>query len=180
MTARFYDLSGNSCWRTPEHYIAAARRAMGGIIDLDPASDEDANRIVRAVTYFSPQNGQDGLNLSWCGNVWLNPPYSDFRGQAGQWIAKLRSEYMSRNVTQAIALINLGTAYQTAVQAAMDVAAAVCIPNERIQFDPPPGYAGKVTRPTQANMLIYFGRYAELFAREFRQFGTIFDVARPG
>ena len=51
---------------------------MLGGIDLDPASNAEANRVVRAEVFFS--SADDGLGKSWEGRVWLNPPYSPEKG----------------------------------------------------------------------------------------------------
>ena len=42
-------------------------------IDLDPASCEMAQEVVKAKTYCTEQD--DGLSMSWSGCVFLNPPY---------------------------------------------------------------------------------------------------------
>ena len=42
-------------------------------IDVDPASSEAANKIVRASTYYTIED--EGLSKSWSGRVWMNPPY---------------------------------------------------------------------------------------------------------
>lgn len=59
-------------WYTPPPVVAAARAVMGGI-DLDPASCETANRVVRADVFWSEVDWP--LTRRWFGRVWLNPPF---------------------------------------------------------------------------------------------------------
>ena len=98
-------------WYTPSKYIEAARAVMGSI-DLDPASCALANKTVQADTYYTKEN--NGLELPWYGNVWLNPPYSNeqspsglmvgkHKGMTGLFIDKLIN---SQDVSQAIVCIN--------------------------------------------------------------------------
>jgi DNA N-6-adenine-methyltransferase (Dam). len=69
--------SAKENWGTPPWIVEAARRVMGSI-DLDPASSEEANKVVRAGCYFTKED--DGLSGLWNLhderklNVWLNPP----------------------------------------------------------------------------------------------------------
>jgi DNA N-6-adenine-methyltransferase (Dam) len=87
-------------WYTPEKYIASARVVLGDI-DLDPASCESANKVVRAGTYFTID--QDGLKADWFGRVWLNPPY----GKAcSAFAAKLCEAYDKEEIESAILLVN--------------------------------------------------------------------------
>src|ERR1700686_3804949 len=65
-------------WYTPAKYIEAARRTMGSI-DLDPASCELANQIVKATKFYTQE--ENGLDQEWYGNVWLNPPYGSSIGK---------------------------------------------------------------------------------------------------
>lgn len=67
---------------TPEYIVKAVKRVYG-TIQLDPASCSEANKIVKAYEYYSPEDGKDGLQLPW--NIWnapggntifLNPPGS--------------------------------------------------------------------------------------------------------
>ena len=72
---------------TPDWVAEIGRRAMGGI-ELDPASCEEANRVIRADHYFTRED--DGLAQEWYGKVWLNPPY--LGGNKTAFIKKLLSE----------------------------------------------------------------------------------------
>jgi hypothetical protein len=49
---------------TPAKYIEAARTVLGGI-DLDPASCEEANKVVKATAFFYKDD--DGLTKEWWG-----------------------------------------------------------------------------------------------------------------
>lgn len=99
-------MTGKQDWRdkdidkteryTPEPIVSACRRAMGGI-DLDPASCDRANRVVRADRYYTFE--QDGLGFPWKGRVFLNHPYG--RGRNEAWMKKLFSEYEKGNIDRA-------------------------------------------------------------------------------
>jgi hypothetical protein len=60
--------TGNNEWYTPAKYIEAARAVLGSI-DVDPASNNIAQRIVGAAKYYTKENS--GLDKEWHGNVWL-------------------------------------------------------------------------------------------------------------
>ena len=90
-------------WYTPKKYIEAAREVLG-TIGLDPASCEDANRIVKAETFFTEED--DGLKKKWSGKVWLNPPYGDI---GPKFVAKLIKAYEAGDVQEAILLVNNAT-----------------------------------------------------------------------
>ena len=161
-----FDAGESSEWYTPERYIEAARLAMGGI-DLDPASCALANQAVRAARYFA--RSDDGLQQQWHGRIWLNPPYSDYKGQAAEWAGKLLAEHTAGRVSQAVMLVNLSTSYQSAMQQVAS-AGLVCIVDHRIRFYTP---GGQAERPPQANVIFYLGERRRQFYEWFKRFGVV-------
>jgi len=94
--------SASSHWCTPTKWIDLVREVMGDI-DLDPASNDLANRhFVNAKRYYD----EGGLGLQWRGSVFLNPPYGKIgiESSAGIWLEKLLHEYQSGHCDEAIAL----------------------------------------------------------------------------
>jgi len=75
MNAAFYQINKTNTtdvWLTPPAIIEAL-----GEFDLDPCCPNNLPWAT-AKTFFSLENGQDGLALEWGGRVWLNPPYSNW------------------------------------------------------------------------------------------------------
>ena len=150
--------SGNNEWYTPAEYIEAARRTMGSI-DLDPASCEVANRVVKAENIYTIDD--DGLTQQWYGNIWLNPPY------AGELIKQFAEKLVSSDFEQAIVLVNNAT--ETAwFNTLIEAATAVVFPRGRVRFYMPDGATGA---PLQGQAVLYVGDNPEDFMREFAGFG---------
>jgi hypothetical protein len=78
-----------------------------GSIDLDPASHEAANELVKAQLFYTLAD--DGLEQDWHGNVWLNPPYTGGhqRSQVPLWMDKLCDEIAASRTVQACVLLAL-------------------------------------------------------------------------
>ncbi|MEZ4558753.1 MAG: DNA N-6-adenine-methyltransferase [Caldilineaceae bacterium] len=156
--------SGNNEWYTPAEYIEAARVVMGWI-DLDPASSELANTVVKAIAYYTAAD--DGLDHKWWGNVWLNPPYAG--DLVGKFADKLIYSLEGRHIDQAIVLVNNATEtvwFQTLISAAD----AVCFLRSRISYWSPEGVK---RQPLQGQAVIYAGPHPDRFAGEFDAFGYI-------
>lgn len=169
MSKRHFDPGSNSEWMTPVKYVDAAREAMGGI-DLDPASTGVANLRVRAKTYYTRQD--DGLSQRWIGRVWMNPPYSDHRGQAADWISHLHYHWRFGGVDQAVALIYLVTLFQEPMQRVLRNS-LLCILDHRIKFELADQAAKQPHDPTQPNAFLYLGARQEQFRWHFLEFGVV-------
>jgi phage N-6-adenine-methyltransferase len=150
-------------WYTPQKYIEAARLVMG-TLDLDPASCESANRIVRAAKYHTRET--NGLNKPWPGNVWLNPPYGRDDGQR-RWAARLIEQFQADITKQAILLVNATTGASW-FQPLWNY--PICFTDHRIRF-----YTaqGESNQPTKDNAFVYFGPHVEIFEQVFSQFGHV-------
>lgn len=162
----------NDEWCTPADVIALARELMGDI-DLDPASNDLAQRVVQASSYHTRIS--DGLIHNWRGRVWLNPPYS--YPQVERFTQKLIQEYERGNVTQATVLVN-NRADADWCQQLMFAATATCFSAKRIGFEHP--RLGKPDQNRQGQIFFYFGEQPLRFARLFGHFGAMFGQAIDG
>lgn len=152
--------SGNNEWYTPKEYIEAAYKTMG-VINLDPASNEIANKVVKAEKYYTAD--ENGLEKAWNGNIWLNPPYSS--DLIGKFADKLLSE--RKNYTQAIVLVNNATETEW-FNKIVSISSAVCFPKGRVKFYTPDGKTGQ---PLQGQAVLYIGDNPNEFINAFAGFG---------
>lgn len=151
--------SGENEWYTPECYIISARKVMGSI-DLDPASNEYANKIIKAKKYFDSKT--DGLKQKWFGNIWMNPPYA--QPLINDFINRLETE----SYNQAIVLVNNATETSWG-QKILELSNAVCFHSKRIRFINP---ENESNAPLQGQMIIYIGKNFKTFIDEFKQYGV--------
>jgi len=168
-------------WNTPPEYIEAAREVMGGI-DLDPASNEVANRIVRATRYFTLEG--DGLKMEWDGRCFLNPPYGKTGNSSNQslWSRKALEEYAKGNISECVFLSKCTPGYAWWDWLFCDVRPTVCITRDRIAFIKPEwirtdnsiDYPKKGDlRSKAASSFWYIGEDDGKFTKVFSRFGRV-------
>lgn len=149
---------------TPKEYLVSAISVMGGI-DLDPASNINAQKNVNAKKYFTKD--EDGLKQKWTGRVWMNPPYT--ARVINQFIEKLVGHYRNGEITSAIILTNNNTDTSW-FHIAAEHSAAVCFTRGRINFLKTDGSRSS---PTNGQCFIYFGKDAKKFKDVFGAHGLV-------
>ena len=165
--------------RSVEHYGPAwlgdmAYVVMGGI-DLDPATCDVANTLIRARAWHTAENGNDGLTAAWWGRVYLNPPGGERVGPDGKlcnqqalWYARLAASWETGEIEQAFFVVfNLELfryAQRYPVKHPLDPAFLTCWPRDRIKFDRPATAAERAagigptveqTSPGHPNCIVY-------------------------
>ncbi len=175
---------------TNEHYspspiVEPARRLLGAF-DLDPASCEEANKVVGATRIYTLAD--DGLIQPWEGRTFLNPPGCKLRKdkESGRWYPigakdgpgessariwwdKLAADWLSGAVPAAIFVGFNIEILRLSQQGPIPVQSFPrCYPKDRVKF------RGK--QPTHANVIAYLpptdrNDAFEAFAAEFGELG---------
>jgi phage N-6-adenine-methyltransferase len=155
--------TGENEWLTPPKYIKLARAVLG-TIDLDPATSDEAQRIVNAAQSFT--KAHDGLKQEWRGRVWLNPPYA--KPLIAKFASKMVAEFRAGRVEAAIMLTHNSSDTRWFYELVGECS-AICFTRGRVKF-----YSGeKVAAPTQGQAFFYFGGEAQIFAETFKAIGRV-------
>lgn len=165
--------SGSVEFYTPGHITDAARAVMGGI-DLDPASNDHANRWIKATKIYIKQD--NGLSHHWFGRVWMNHPFG--RGANKQWIDKLVYGYEDGDITEACCITYACTS-EAWFQPLFGY--AQCWISPRLNYVDAHGYT--VRGVTKGSVVTYLGAKRHLFARVFAPIGRVtvaYGAVRPG
>jgi phage N-6-adenine-methyltransferase len=164
INTRLNSYSGDNEWYTPSKYIEMARDVLG-TIDVDPASNVTAQATVRSDRYYTVDNS--GLDKEWCGQVWMNPPYS--QPEINQFADKLLEELKAGRTKAAIVLTN-NSGDTSWHQALADDSKAMCITRGRIKFESPTRTSNS---PATGQSFFYFGPDPDRFAEVFKDIGRI-------
>ena len=148
--------TGEYEWYTPGDCIEKVRRVLSEI-ELDPASCEMANEMVRATCIYT--ESEDGLSQDWSGKVFMNPPFRIDLVTA--FVDKLLREYPGR-VSDEVLLVNSCTETEW-------FASAICFPKGRVKFVSPEGKRKDSHRP---QTFFYFGGNAQRFVDVFQELGV--------
>jgi ParB family chromosome partitioning protein len=158
-------LTGNAENYTPEDILDKVKIVLGGI-DLDPASCDFAQRLVKANRYYTKET--NGLDKKWGGRVFLNPPYGmpEIRYFTEKLVQSLP------DIEAAILLTNDQTDTKWWQKCAIN-AKCICMPSGRLHFYTP---ERKGTSPTNGQTLFYFGDNDKDFCDIFSETGLIMKV----
>jgi phage N-6-adenine-methyltransferase len=149
------DDAGDS-WGTPPEWISLARKTMGDI-DLDVASNNEAQKVVLATRFFTKDT--NALEQEWKGRIWKNPPYS--QPLVTQFAEKLIAEIDAGHVEQACVLVNNATDARF-LQLMLSRCSAALFPRGRIPFLIP-GSGESLTGTRQGQVFLYFGPHVDRF-----------------
>ncbi len=149
---------------TDPSIIEAARLALGGGIDLDPASHAFANQVVQADRFYTARD--DGLQQPWHGRVWLNPPFSDWKN----WVVKIAQEWQSGHVQTMCILCATRTLTAQYFAWMHEHCAALCVLRGRIPF-----WGDRAGSPDDGHAVFYFGSDVPAFRLAFADIGHFYQ-----
>lgn len=187
---------------TPSDIVERARTTLGAI-DLDPASCEEANRTVRAASYFTRED--NGYRKLWQGRVFLNPPggssdnlerpvkpkcyktgdcgipaphtHEGVQSSQKKWWHKLALEHIELRVPAAIfvcfSIELLQTTQVDARSLPIPLDFPICYPSRRVAYVNPGGSVGK--QPPHASAIVCLGgeTYTNRFEHAFASLGRV-------
>ncbi len=176
---------------TPRKIVEAARKALGGRIELDPASSAAANRTVQALKIFTREH--DGLKQQWIAEtVWMNHPlhagwkacdaqcqrkscakrghhiYHDIPSNS-DWINKLALSWEVRHIERAACCITFASTSEEWFRPLLNYPQCYLWPRTNYEKPDGPKYEGV----TKGSVVTYFGRELELFRQAFAGMGTV-------
>jgi hypothetical protein len=168
--------SKSQSWGTPPKYVNVIRQFFGGIISLDPCSNEYS--IVNAETEFMlPQH--DGLKEEWnYPTIYVNPPYGADRKRGTtikNWLAKCALSHQKYG-SEILALVPVATNTGHWKQSVFGQARAICfLYDTRLKFLENGLDVGKGA--PMACAMVYWGQEYNKFYDLFIEYGAVVDIS---
>jgi hypothetical protein len=146
-------------WYTPSAILEAVYETYENNLQTDPCSPVN-NPKTKANVYYTVED--DGLNQTWNGTCFMNPPYGNV---IGDWVSKAIDEYLNGGATEVIILVPARTDttwFQSLVSYPW------CAVKGRLKFS-----ESKNSAPFPS-AIFYLGENVKGFFENFEQFGPIF------
>jgi len=159
-------------WWTPTWLIEASRGVLGEIT-LDPASTPLANERIRAKYICTRED--NGLEKTWWGNVFLNPPSKrgDPTARPHLWAQKLAHDYELGHVSHAILIVKSVLGYKWYENLYLKY--WVCHLRERPSFVRPDG---STVGPCKKGVSVFYmgdSKGIAQFKRKFGHYGRLIE-----
>lgn len=174
--------SSVTCEYNTPNYIAEVVKDFLGVIDLDPASNEVANKTIGATEYF--READDGLSLSWRANsgeassVFCNPPGGKIKNRsvAKMFWSKCLSQRIQGNIWEAVFLFFNPNILQTSQQDCILPVTAfpICFLDRRVKYLDQLG--NPVKNPPGISLLVYVPGIADRRDEFFVKFRPLGDI----
>lgn len=124
--------SASAEWWTPPEIVDPVRALWP--IDLDPASCQEANRVIGAARFFTVKD--DGLAMTWdAETVWCNPPSKRGENSAWAWWVYAAGQWAIGIATRILFQVFNPSSF---FQIAQEKARAACVPTPqqcaRVEF----------------------------------------------
>jgi len=177
MTAGRSINSQSQDWGTPQKYVNAVKKVLGGEISLDPCSSKYS--IVKArVEYMLPAH--DGLRESWdYPTIYVNPPYGINKKNGTtirHWLAKC-AEAHKKYGSELLALVPVATNTGHWKKSVFGNATAICfLYDTRLKYLENGKDSGKGAPMSCA--MIYWGNNYQKYYDVFINHGAVVDI-RP-
>jgi phage N-6-adenine-methyltransferase len=151
-------------WSSPREIVEPLADVLDGF-DLDPCSGAEQSPFADE-TYTE---SDDGLEQSWFGTVWVNPPYSD----VADWTAKAGTEYNREDVESIYYLCKGDSSTEWWQRAATDATMVVTI-DHRLSFGD-----GENSAPFPSHIFVY-DRPSQTVLDTLSEYGSILTTLRTG
>ena len=163
-------------WGTPHKYVESVRQTFGGVIHLDPCSNQWS--VVKAKVEWSlPDN--DGLHKKWSfPTIYVNPPYGTDRERGtriSDWLKKCASAFHELGA-EVIALVPVAANTLHWKESVWACATSICfLYDTRVRFLENGRDGGKGS--PMACAAIYWGTKPERFATAFSHHGAVVNLS---